>query len=409
MLPLILSGADLVLPDRVLSPGTLVIEHGRIVEIEPGARPRSAGTVHVELHDHLIVPGFIDVHVHGVEGFDMQDPGEAVEAVARRLPRYGVTAFCPTSIACAPDVLARMFDSMRRARAQDAPHARVLRAHLESNFIHPEYCGAQPVEALRNPPAFGPDGLAIAERQPDDPPPPAFTGADVMRVIEANREEVGILTVAVELPRGLELAQALVAAGHRVSLGHSGATFEQALAGVEAGARHATHLFNRMSPMSHRAPGLVGAVLHSPEIAAEIVCDGHHVHPAVLATAIRAKGTSRIMAITDGTAGAGLPVGTKVLVGGRPSRVEPAAVFLDDGTLAGSKLTMDGAFRMLVSLGFSLVEAAAMCASNQARELGLQGQGVIAPGGLADLAVLTREHRVARTYIGGVAWTGAPS
>ncbi len=313
--PLILSGADVVLPDRVLSPGTVIVEDGRVTEIETGARPAGSGNGagFVDLHGQTLVAGFIDVHVHGVEGFDTLDSADAVEEIARRLVRYGVTAFCPTSVACSPDVLERLIESMRRARASARPHARVLPAHLESNFINPEFRGAQPLDCLRRPPRIGLDGLAVAESAGAG----AYSGADVLRVIEAHRRDVGIVTLAVELDGGLHLAKALVAAGHRVSLGHSAATYEQALAGIAAGARHATHLFNRMSPLSHRAPGLTGAVLAEDAVAAEIICDGYHVHPAVATAAIRAKRVERIMAITDGSAGAGLPPGRKVSLGGR--------------------------------------------------------------------------------------------
>jgi N-acetylglucosamine-6-phosphate deacetylase len=406
--PLILSGADVVLPDRVLSPGTVVVEDGRVTEIETGARPAGsmavsvpgAGAGHVDLHGHVLVAGFIDVHVHGLLGFDALDSSDAVEEIARRLPRFGVTAFCPTAVACAPEVLARLVESMRRARGSARPHARVLRAHLESNFINPEFRGAQPLECLRLPPRIGQDGLAVAAAGG-----PGYSGADVLRVIEAHRDDIGIVTMAVELEGGLPLARALAAAGHRVSLGHSGATYEQALAGIAAGARHATHLFNRMSAMTHRAPNLAGAVLSADEVAVELICDGHHVHPAVAKAAIRAKGVHKTMAITDGVAGAGLPVGSKVKLGGRTVTVTETACYLDDGTLAGSRLTMDGAFRRLVGQGFTPVDASRLCSGTQAAELGLAGQGTIAPGALADLVVLDRRLEVAATYVGGApAW-----
>jgi len=404
--PLILSGADVVLPDRVLSPGTVVVEDGRVTEIETGARPRGSGgsgggDVHVDLHGHTLVAGFIDVHVHGVEGFDVLDSTDAVEEIARRLTRFGVTAFCPTAVACSPADLARLIESMQRARGSVRPHARVLPAHLESNFINPEFRGAQPLECLRLPPRLDVHGRAAGAAPGDRTGAGSYSGADVLRVIEAHRADVGIVTLAVELDGGLELARALAAAGHRVSLGHSGATYEQARAGIEAGARHATHLFNRMSPMTHRAPGLVGAVLSSEEIATEIVCDGHHVHPVVAAMAIRSKRVPRTMGITDGTAGSGLPVGTRVSLGGRTITVTETACYLEDGTLAGSRLTMDGAFRQLVRTGFSLVEASRLCSGTQAEELRLPGQGVIAPGALADLAVLDGRLEVAATYVGG--------
>jgi N-acetylglucosamine-6-phosphate deacetylase len=363
----------------------------------------------VDLHGHTLVAGFIDVHVHGVLGFDVLESADAVEEVARRLPRFGVTAFCPTSVACPPAHLERLIESMRRARASAHPVARVLGAHLESNFINPEYRGAQPLECLRLPPRFGADGRvagpAAADAGADGG---GYSGADLLKVIEAHRRDVGIVTMAVELDGGLDLARALAAAGHRVSLGHSGATYEQARAGIEAGARHATHLYNRMSPMTHRTPGLVGAVLEAEEIATEVIYDGHHVHPAVATLAIRAKRVERTMVITDGAAGAGLPVGSIVTLGGRPVRVTETACYLEDGTLAGSRLTMDGAFRNLLAQRFSLVEASRLCSGTQAQELGLAGQGVIAPGALADLVVLDRRMQVAATFIGGApAWSAA--
>ena len=189
--------------------------------------------------------------------------------------------------------------------------------------------------------------------------------------------------------------------GHHVSLGHSGATYEEALAGVDAGARQATHLFNRMTPLGHRQPGLAAAVLEHEDVTAEVVCDGMHVHPAMVRVAMAAKGTAKIMAITDGTAGAGLPRGTRSTIGGRPITVGDVAL-LEDGTIAGSVLTMDRAFARLVSaMGLSLVDAATVCATTPARALNLQGLGVIAPGATADLVVLDRDLNVVHTFLAG--------
>src|SRR5262249_30848805 len=138
-----------------------------------------------------------------------------------------------------------------------------------------------------------------------------FDGADILREIDRASPDVGIVTIAPELDGALELISWLSPRGYRVSMGHSAANYEEALAAIGAGARHATHLFNRMPPLAHRAPGLVGAVLQSEEVAAELICDGFHVHPAMLRTAIAAKHPSRIFAITDGTAAAGLPTGSR--------------------------------------------------------------------------------------------------
>jgi N-acetylglucosamine-6-phosphate deacetylase len=396
---ILLSGADLVLPDRVLGGGTLVLDGDRIVDLVAGPRTGDANAVHFSFPDHYIVPGFIDVHVHGVEGTDALDGGAAIATIAERLPRFGVTAFCPTSIACDPSVLGRMLSGTRAARTTRPPGgARVLPAHLESNFINPDYKGAQPLECLRLPKTEA----RGAKREARDS---EWSGGDILRAIEAARPDVGIITLAPEVDGALELIRDLVSHGHYVSLGHSGATYEEAVAGIRAGARQATHLFNRMPPMSHRAPGLVGAVLESDEITAELICDGVHVHPAIMRAAVAAKGPERIMAITDGTAGSGLARGSKTFIGGRPITIRDAA-YLDDGTLAGSVLTMDRAFARLTSeVGLSLSDAAMVCATTPARALGLQGFGVLAAGAMADLVILDRDLRVVQTWVAGVlAW-----
>ena len=407
---IVLSGASLVLPDRVLSPGTLVIEDGRIAEVRSDT-PSGAGTAFA-FHGHYIVPGFIDVHVHGVEGIDALDvrpEDDAIASIAARLPRYGVTAFCPTTVACGPEALRRVLDQVRRARETPASRsARVLPAHLESNFINPAYSGAQPSGCLRSPRAAldGPAKAGHYMSGEDVTAAPftaaSFTAASILAEIERAAPDVGIVTLASELDGGLDLVRWLTSRGHRVSLGHSGATYEEALAGIAAGARHATHLFNRMPPLSHRAPGLVGAVLQTDEVAAEIICDGVHVHPALIRMAMAAKRPSRMFAITDASAAAGLPVGARALLGGQPITAGETTALLPDGTIAGSVLTMDRAFQTLVGrVSIALVDAATMCATTPARELGLIGHGVLAPEAVADLVVLDANFSVVQTYLAG--------
>lgn len=413
---IVLSGADLVLPDRILSPGTLVVENGRIGDIRSGAAAGGHGIS--AFHGHYIVPGFIDVHVHGLRGIDSLDPGDPIAAIAAALPRFGVTAFCPTTVACAPGDLRRVLGQVRRAREAAAPRAaRVLGAHLESNFINPDYRGAQPLECLRSPraalerlPGRRPDplGPATATRLqgPSSVRNDAFDAADVLREIVRGAPDVGIVTVAPELDGGLDLVHWLSERGHRVALGHSAATYEETLAAIAAGARHATHLFNRMPPLGHRTPGLAGAVLQSDEVVAEIICDGFHVHPAIVRTAIAAKRPSHVFAITDGTAAAGLPVGARASLGGQPITVGESAAYLSDGTLAGSILTMDRAFQVLVgTIGLPLIDAATLSATTPARALGLVGHGVLAPEAAADFVVLDANLSVVQTYVGGeLAW-----
>ena len=393
---IVLSGGDVVLPDRRQQRGSVILDNGRIAAIEPSSVTPAGATI-VDASGCFILPGFIDVHVHGILGLDTLDGGEVVARMAGALPRFGVTAFCPTAVACGPDDLETFLTQVSAASGQPAAGAaRVLPAHLESNFINPEFRGAQPVKCLRSP-----DEPRGAVAWP-------FTGPQILDIIDASRPNVGIVTLAPELPGGIDLVRALVSAGHVVSLGHSGADFDTAVAAIEAGARHATHLFNRMTPLAHRAPGLAGAVLARQEVAAELICDGYHVHPAMCAVAISAKGPSRMMAITDGTSGSGLPIGLTGLLGGQTIHVRESAAFLDDGTLAGSTLTMDRAFRNLVAaLSQSVVDAARMCSTTPADQLGLTELGRIALGAQGDLVVIDREFHVIRTFVAGAqAWPG---
>jgi N-acetylglucosamine-6-phosphate deacetylase len=403
---IVLSGADIVLPDRVLHSGSLVLQDGRIEAVLDRSIDGPA-PARIDCRGLVIAPGFVDVHVHGVEGIDALDGPTAVADIAARLPRYGVTAFCPTSVACEPETLAAFLASVGAAMAsRPAASARVLPAHLESNFINPEWKGAQPQRCLRLPPAArnAATGRHRADAAGRETMAGAgFDGADILRVIAAGRSSAGIITLAPELPGALALVCDFIAAGHRVSIGHTGATYEEARAAIDAGARHATHLFNRMPPIASRSPGCIAAVFETDAVAAEIICDGVHVHPALVAMALRLKSARRLMAITDGTAGAGLAPGSRTRLGEQTIIVTAEAATLADGTLAGSILTMDGAFRMLVErTGVSLPDAARMCATTPAAELGMLETGSIAPGRVADLVVLDSGLRVRQTYLAGV-------
>ena len=295
---IVLSGAGLILADGIRSPATVIIEGDRITDVVPGSSSAGPPAHHYDLAGYFIAPGFIDVHVHGVEGADVLDADNSLPKIAASLPKYGVTAFCPTTVACSVAVLERTLNGVRQLKEQAGVHsAQVIGAHLESNFVNPDYKGAQPADYLYRPSS-------------DDAGP-------ILREIERSRQSVSIVTLAPELDGALHTIRSLVDSGVRVSLGHSGASFEVADAAVDAGARHATHLFNRMPPLHHRDPGLAGAVLVRHEVMAEIVCDGVHVHTPMIRIAIAAKGSDRIMAITDGTAASGLPEGGVASLGGR--------------------------------------------------------------------------------------------
>lgn len=389
----VLADAQIVLPDRVVHKGALVIDGDRIVDVVE-TESSFAGANRVDLSGHVVVPGFIDVHVHGIEGVDTLDGPDAIPGMAARLTKYGVTAFCPTTVACDPQALRQVLDSVSYARSLSAAHgARVLPAHLESNFINPAYRGAQPEHCLRTPPAPG---------VPRVPRHGGYDGTDILEEIERAGAAVGIVTLAPELSAADELIRRLITAGRRVALGHSGATLEQGRAAIAAGATHATHLFNRMPPLGHRDPGLVGAVLESDRVAAEIICDGVHVHPAMISMSVAVKHPERVMAITDGTAAAGLPDGARAKLGGIQITSARSAAYLADGTLAGSTATMDKVFRFLVKdAGFSLVAAARLCSTTAAEELALKDLGRIEKGAIADLVALDQHLHVKRTWVAG--------
>jgi N-acetylglucosamine-6-phosphate deacetylase len=263
----------------------------------------------------------------------------------------------------------------------------VLPAHLESNFISPEYRGAQPASCLRSPGAGAHEG--------------DYSAREILDAIAASRPDVGIVTLAPELPGGLDLVTSLVSRGPSRVTRALWCRFRDrdCRDRCRRTARDASLQPHDADHPSRTRPGR--AVLAREEIAAELICDGYHVHPAMCRLAMAAKGAHGVMAITDGTSLSGLPVGSVARLGGQRIQARGDAAFLEEGTLAGSTLTMDRAFRTIVTrCGGSLVEAATMCATTPARELGLTGFGVIAAGAMADLVVLDRGFRVVRTFIG---------
>jgi N-acetylglucosamine-6-phosphate deacetylase len=393
MAEIVLAGADLVLPDRILTAGTLVVDRGCIVEVRQGSSQGGPGPG-AALHGHLIVPGFVDAHIHGLEGFDTLDPGDPVAQLSVRLPRYGVTAFSPTSVTAAPAVLSRFLRQVRQARSAPQPGAaRVLPAHIEGPFLHPDHAGAQDAARILEP-HRALEAWNSSNGGHDD-------GGETLQLVEDCVPDVGVVTLAPETAGGLRLVEWLARRGIRPSMGHSSATYDEAMAAIAAGASRATHLFNCMPPLRHREPGLAGAVLQAPEVTAELIVDGVHVHPAFARIAIAAKGPSLLMAVTDGTALSGYRAADAAL-GGRRISARDGAARLDDGRLAGSIATMDHVFRMLVGpIGVSPVEAAAMCATTPARACGVTRSGALVRDAAADLAVLDRNLEVVQTYVGG--------
>ena len=394
----LLSGARIVAANGTLESGTVAFEDGLIADIRTGTLREPGG---LDLTGCLVLPGFIDAHVHGLDGIDVLDGVGSVRRVAERLVRHGVTAFCPTAVAARPQELATFLAEVERLGAGGPQGAaRVLPAHYESNFLNGSYAGAQPRELLCPPPVEGGRGRTAPAATG---PTTSVRGEEVMAVLRAHRRALATVTLAPELEHGLALIAKLAAADVRVSLGHSAARYELGRAAVDAGARQVTHLFNRMAPFHHRDPGLAGLALGHEDLAAEVIADGFHLHPAVIRAAVAAKSPSRVLAISDGTAAAGLRPGRQARLGGRTISARDRGAYLDDGTLAGSVASMDDVFRTLIEqAGLGLEDAATVCAATPAAELGLHDRGRIAIGAAADVAILDSRLDVVRTYVDGV-------
>ena len=336
--------------------GTLAIVEGRITALEGSA------VVEAEARASdlpLVLPGFIDLHVHGGGGADTMDAGDALARVARQHARHGTSAMLATTMTAPLADIEAALRALAPACATRAPGAaRVLGVHLEGPYISPDKLGAQP--AFARPPSLA-EILALHAIAP-----------------------IRLVTIAPELLGSLALIPALVEAGMRVQIGHSDASYEQAMAAIEQGASGFTHLFNAMSALHHRAPGAVGAALAHAQYA-ELIPDLLHVHPGAIRAALRA--IPGLFCVTDATAAAGMPDGDYRL--GRQTVTKClGGVRLADGTLAGSTLTMDQALRNLVAIGLTLEEASARVSRHAADYLRLADRGRLAVGAWADLVLL---------------------
>jgi N-acetylglucosamine-6-phosphate deacetylase len=351
----------------------VVIRDGKIDALLRDARP---GDLPEERREFvgLLCPGFIDLQINGAFGADIGPDPDAIRTLVTRLPTTGVTSFLPTLISSPPERYEEFFDALEEGAVENG--ARVLGAHLEGPFLAPDRKGAHDPAHLR------PIDLGF------------------MRELLGSGK-VRIMTLAPELPDALEAIELLPEGGAVASAGHTDATCEEVTRAVEAGLSLGTHLYNAMSPLAHREPGTVGALLTDDRVKVGIIADGVHVHEAALRLAHRAKGSEGLILVTDAMQAAGMPPGDYEL-GQRKVHLEDGAVRLPDGTLAGSALTMDEAVRNAIRfLVVSLAQAVRMAAETPAAALNLDGKGKIAVGCDADFVLLDSEGTVLETIVAG--------
>lgn len=383
-------GGRVVTPSGVIDGGRVVVRDGLIAAVGAGSEISTPTTAEViDATGLTVVPGLIDLHLHGAVGQDFFD-GD-LDAISRPLARQGITTYLATLTPAPHRELVVAIGRLARHIAQRGPRrppsdhprrsgnvgARLAGIYLEGPYISPQRAGVLDPQFFRLP--------SISE------------AAELLR---AGRGRIRIVTIAPELEGARELIAWLSSQGVIPSVGHSNATFEQVAAAVGVGLRHATHTFNAMGQFHHRQPGVIGAALTCDEITAEVIADGHHVHPAAIDLLLRTKGPERACLVSDATPLAGLPAGAYSWLGRRVVIDEDTAR-LDDGTLAGSVAPLNTALRNLIeATGLSLEPALKTATSTPARVLGLNS-GTIEVGREADIVALDEGFGCHLAIVGG--------
>jgi N-acetylglucosamine-6-phosphate deacetylase len=332
----------------------------------------------IDAHGAFVAPGFIDSHIHGFAGFGTEDlSADAIIAMSDKLGGYGVTAFCPTIYPMDESDMIGAIRACVNAIGRE-PGAKVMGVHLEGPFISPARLGVQRPEYVRA------VDLELMER-----------------LFAAGGGHITNMTVAPELKGMRELALYCIKRGIVLQAGHTDATYENMLEGMQAGILHSTHFFNAMSRLHQRNPGAVGAILIQSELSCEIIADGRHVHPDLIRLLMRDKPVNKVVLVTDSlkpTEQDSCP-----LFANREEVVLHDGLFhrKSDDVIAGSSLTMIEGLRNLVSFGVPLENAAEMAASNPSRILGLGKRGLLVPGYEADIVVFDKDFKVLACLVGG--------
>lgn len=381
-----------VIGERLIPGGSVVVIGGKILFVGDErdtrlllkAADRSVFQI-IDAQGGYIAPGLIDIHIHGSAGVDFMDgTEEALRTMARFLASTGTVAFLPSTVTASPEKTRRVAELVAHFQRQP-DEAEVLGIHLEGPYISEEFKGAQ----------YGPE-IRAADLD------------ELQSLYDILGDKLRLVTLAPEAPRAMEAVDWLVERDIPVAIGHSAATYAEAAAAIERGARHGTHLYNGMRGLHHREPGVVGALLAEPDAYVQLIADMIHVHPGAIRVALACKPLERVLLITDAVQATGLPDGEYVL-GDQRIFVKDGAARLAEGNLAGSTLTLLRAVRnMIEALGVPLEEAFQMASRNPAEAVGFNNKGWIKEGYDADLLVLSPDLELKMTIIGGaVAYSAA--
>lgn len=381
MKELLLKNAKIVLKDRVIE-GDILTADGIIRDIIDRKSPVKAETLEAEnsidLDGKYVVPGFIDVHIHGSNGADVMDgTAEALKTISSYIATKGTTKFLATTLTSSKEELINVLKIAADLQNKELNGATIFGVHMEGPYFDIEYKGAQNEKYMK----------------------PA-TEKEIKDYLNVKPGLVKMMSLSPHTEQSIETVKFLKENGVIVSVGHSAAKFDDVMKAVDAGLSHSTHTFNGMRGINHREPGVAGAALISDKINAEVIFDKIHIHPEIVRLMIKAKGTDKVICITDAMAATGLPNGDY--------KLGELDVYVKDGearlksndSLAGSVLTLDKAFRHVIELGYPIYEAVKLTSTNAAVEFGLNA-GAIEVGKEADFTILDDSYNVDMTIVNG--------